>query len=309
MVPNVQPVISPREREFNSAQMHRFMSPQVSGIHSNQMMPHGAPAVSFPFAPIAGQFNVSVANQALAAALAARALPHQQTYQQHQQPIAHATSASTTVGSSQAATSRSAMFPPPNHHHHHRSIAPVPTSAPPPPPPPPPTVTQRIVEILSKDDKDLPATSTSTAAPSEHPHSSQQPHNSQQPTSSNVPVTMPLIGTRGRPATKGAIRSAKISQKYKKIIQRMKSAHKQVIEIPYPAPLPSFSQLLRQQIGRGNIANFRSRFTYECAQYYMSLNPTPSHTEYRNISKTIVENFPVLSSPDEDVPWVNDSIF
>lgn len=273
------------------------------------MMPHGAPAVSFPFAPIAGQFNVSVANQALAAALAARALPHQQTYQQHQQPIAHATSASTTVGSSQAATSRSAMFPPPNHHHHHRSIAPVPTSAPPPPPPPPPTVTQRIVEILSKDDKDLPATSTSTAAPSEHPHSSQQPHNSQQPTSSNVPVTMPLIGTRGRPATKGAIRSAKISQKYKKIIQRMKSAHKQVIEIPYPAPLPSFSQLLRQQIGRGNIANFRSRFTYECAQYYMSLNPTPSHTEYRNISKTIVENFPVLSSPDEDVPWVNDSIF
>nr|XP_054773768.1 uncharacterized protein LOC129281866 [Lytechinus pictus] len=292
MVPNTQPVISPRERELNSAQMHRYIPPQ--SIHGNQMIPHGGPAVSFPFAPIAGQFNVTVANQALAAALAARALPHQQPYQQHQQSIVHCTATATTAGSSQASTSRPTMLPPPNHHHHHRTIAAAPTSA---PPPPPPTVTQRIVEILSKDDKDLSVASTSTSSPSEHPQ------NSQEPTSTQVPVTMPLIGSRGRPATKGAIRSAKISQKYKKIIQRMKSAHKQVIEIPYPAPLPSFSQLLRQQIGRGNIANFRSRFTYECAQYYMSLNPTPSHTEYRNISKTIVENFPVLSSPDEDVPW------
>ena len=290
MVPNSHPpVVSPREREINPAQMQRFIAPQ--GLHGNQILSHGAPPASatsmYPFSPIAGQFSTSVANQALVAALAARGLPHQQPYQSQQQQ--HLSNAPPVSMAGPSSVGRAGVFPAPTQQ---RQVPPVPSA------PSTSSSVQRIVEIVDKDDdKDLPvSTPTSLASHSEH-QSSQA--------SSSHPVTMPLIGTRGRPATKGAIRSAKISQKYKKIIQRMKSAHKQVIEIPYPAPLPSFSQLLRQQIGRGNIANFRSRFTYECAQYYMSLNPTPSHTEYRNISKTVVENFPVLSSPDEDVPWVS----
>ncbi|XP_071505403.1 uncharacterized protein [Diadema antillarum] len=290
MVANTQSTLPARERDLTSAQMQRFISPQ--GLHTNQLLTHTSPpatATMYPFPPIAGQFNVSVANQALAAALAARGLSHQQPYQQSQ------SQSPATVGSPVGGGSRPSPYVPQSHPRSLGSTSSaasaVTTAAASAPSTASAAAAQQVVEIVDKDDPESPSTSTSAA--DQNSHSASSP----------VPVALPLVSTRGRPATKGAIRSAKISQKYRKIIQRMKSAHKQVIEIPYPAPLPGFSQLLRQQIGRGNIANFRSRFTYECAQYYMSLNPTPSHTEYRNISKTVVENFPVLSSPDEDVPW------
>lgn len=96
-----------------------------------------------------------------------------------------------------------------------------------------------------------------------------------------------------------------ITQKYKKILQRVRlTAESDREQIHFPAPLPTFSPILQQQIDRGNILSFKTRFVYECAQFYMSINPTPTHTAYRNISMTIVAKFPELADHSNDrEPW------
>lgn len=110
-------------------------------------------------------------------------------------------------------------------------------------------------------------------------------------------------------ATRGSkySKAHEITQKYKKILQRVRSTsslHGQE-HISYPAPLPTFSPILKHQIEIGNILNFKTRFVYECAQFYMSIDPTPSHAAYRNISMTIISTFPDLADPhNAKEPWV-----